>query len=123
MSVIFGDYHTPATTITLYSSKVTKTKKSNNKITPVKNSNPVIVRLGKTESIKMIGRIYSSTDYTILDGFTGETVLTVNTSDYVQLPINTKWLLKNCEITQSSGQIGQWDYMLELESYMSGTVV
>jgi len=122
MPVLFTDYHTPANTITLYAKEISMSKKSNNKITPVKGSYPVIVRLGKTATLKMLGRIYTTADYNKLNAFGGETVLTVTTSDYLQLPVATNWLITNVETKQSAGNTGIWDFTLELASYYGGSV-
>lgn len=126
MAVKFHDYHTPANTITLYANTITLSKKSNNKITPVKSSYPVIVRLGKTATIKMTGRIYSTTDFNLLNAFGGETVLVVDDAtpltNYIQLPTASNWLVLSIETKQGAGNTGHWDYTLELASYYGGGV-
>ncbi|MFA5306098.1 MAG: hypothetical protein WC365_01475 [Candidatus Babeliales bacterium] len=123
MSVVLTDYTTPFTTITFYSNGITLTKKSNNKITPVKGSNPVIVRLGRTTQVQMTGRVYSAADFNILNAWGGETVVVVSSSSYLQLPNASKWLIKNLEIKEAKGNLGYYDVKFDLEYYFAGAVI
>jgi len=123
MSVILTDYTTPYASITFFSNGITLTKKSNNKITPIKNSNPVIVRLGRTTQIQMTGRVYTSADFTVLNSWGGETVVVVSSSSYSQLPNASNWLIKNLTIKEKSGNLGYYDVTFDLEYYFAGAVI
>jgi hypothetical protein len=104
-----------STTITLYAQEFTKNKKSSNKISPIKNGTAVVVKLGKTVTLKLKGRIYSTADYDIMDGWDGETVLEIVTgSDYKGITVGTHWLITNMELKESKGHLTQWDWTLEL---------
>jgi len=122
MSAVLTDYTTPYTTYTVVAKTITVTKKSNNKITPVKNSNPVIVRLGKTKQVSVTCRIYGDTDLGVVNGWEGETVLVVSASSYPQLP-NGNYLLKNLEIKQNPGYLQIYEAKFDLEAYFSGAVI
>lgn len=103
------------TSITLYAQELTKNKKSSNKITPIKNGNAVVVKLGKTVTMKLKGRIYSTTDFDIMDGWDGETVLSVVTgTNYRGFTVGSLWLITNLELKETKGQLSMWDWTLEL---------
>lgn len=122
MTAVFTDYTAPNTTYTVTANAISITKKSNNKITPVKNSNPVIVRLGRTTTITVNCRIYGNTDFDIVNGWGGETVITVSSSSYHNLP-NGNYLLKNLEIKEKAGNLQIFDAKFELEYYFAGAVI
>ena len=122
MSAVLTDYTTPYTTYTVIAKTITATKKSNNKITPVKNSNPVIVRLGKTKQVSVTCRIYGDTDLGVVNGWEGETVLVVSASSYPQLP-NGNYLLKGLEIKQNPGYLQIYEAKFDLEAYFSGGII
>lgn len=104
-----------STSITLYANELTKTKKSSNKISPIKNSQAIVVKLGSTTTITLKGRIYSTADYTIFDSWDGETVLQVLTgTTYSGFTINSLWLITSSSLKESKGNLSQWDYTLEL---------
>jgi hypothetical protein len=103
------------TSITLYAQELTKNKKSTNKITPIKNGQTVVVKLGKTVTIKVKGRIYSTTDYDIMDGWDGETVLEILTgTTYKGFIVGSFWLITSIELKETKGQLNMWDWSLEL---------
>lgn len=122
MTAVLTDYTTPFTTLTIYAKEIKISKKSNNKITPVKNSNPVIVRLGKTTTINVQCRIYGDTDFNVANGWGGETVIVVSASSYAILP-NGNYLLKNLEMSQKAGCIGIYDVKFDLEYYFAGAII
>lgn len=101
---------------------ITVTKKSNNKITPVKNSSPVIVRLGKTTTISITFRVYGDSDFGTIMGWGGETVLVTSSSSYADLP-NGNFLIKNLEAKQKPGNLQIRDIKLDLEYYYTGAVI
>lgn len=102
--------------------EISVVKKSNNKITPVKGTAPVIVRLGKTASMKIVFRVYGDTDYAIIAGWGGETIMTLSSSSYADLPDGT-YLLKNLESKQKPGNLSIRDVSLDLEYAYGGTVI
>ena len=122
MTAVFTDYTTPRTTYTVNANGITITKKSNNKITPVKGNNPVIVRLGRTATISVTCRVYGDTDFDIVNGWGGETVIVVSESSYHNLP-NGNYLLKGFEAKQKPGFLQIYDVKFDLEYYYSGTVI
>jgi len=122
MSAVLTDYTTPYTTYTVVAKTITSSKKSNNKITPVKGSNPVIVRLGRTATVTVTCRVYGDTDLNIVNGWGGETVVVVSASSYPQLP-NGNYLLKNLEIKQNPGYLQIYEVKFDLEYYYAGAVI
>jgi hypothetical protein len=122
MTAVFTDYTTPYTTYTVVANGITVTKKSNNKITPVKGSSPVIVRLGRTASISVTCKVYGDTDLGIINGWGGETVIVVSASSYAQLP-NGNYLLKGLEIKEKPGYLKIFDVKFDLEYYYAGGII
>jgi len=122
MTAVLTDYTTPYTTYTVTAKTITVSKKSNNKITPVKNSNPVIVRLGRTTTVSVTCRVYGATDIGVVNGWGGETVIVVSASSYAQLP-NGNYLLKGLEIKQNPGNLQIYEVKFDLEYYFSGAVI
>lgn len=121
MSAIFTPYG-GGTAYTVIANGMTATNKSNNKITPVKNSNPVIVKLGKTKQVMVTCRVYGATDIAIVNAWTGETVITVSSSSYGQLP-NGNYLCKSVEVKEKPGYLDIYDVKFDLEYYFSGAVI
>lgn len=103
-----------STAITLYAKKLDRANKSSTKIIPIPRGDAFGVRLGKTQTVTLTGRIYSTADYNVLDAFDGETQLNASSSDYYGIPNSSKWAVNTCKITQSAGQLLQWDYTLEM---------
>jgi hypothetical protein len=105
----------PSVPITLYAQELTKNKKSSNKISPIKNGTAIVVKLGKTVTLKLKGRIYSIADYNYMDAWDGETVLKIASgTDYKGITVGTYWLITNMELKESKGRLTQWDWTLEL---------
>ena len=122
MTAVLTDYTTPFTTLTIYAKEIKISKKSNNKITPVKNSNPVIVRLGRTTTINVQCNIYGDTDFNIANGWGGETVIVVSASSYAILP-NGNYLLTNMDLSQKAGNLGIYDAKFDLAYYYAGAII
>jgi hypothetical protein len=121
MTVVFTA-STGGTAYTAHLNGISLTKKSNNKITPVKNSNPVIVRLGKTATINATFRCYGDTDFAIINAWGGETALVVSASSYADLP-NGNYLLKNFVSKQKPGNLQIRDIIFDLEYYYTGAII
>jgi hypothetical protein len=121
MSVVFTA-STGGTAYTAYLNGITLTKKSNNKITPVKGSSPVIVRLGKTATVSVTFRCYGDTDFATITAWGGETAIVVSSSSYAELP-NGNYLLKNFESKQKPGNLQNRDIKFDLEYYYTGAII
>lgn len=121
MTVVFTA-STGGTAYTAYLNGISLAKKSNNKITPVKNSNPVIVRLGRTATITATFKCYGDTDFGVINAWGGETALVVSASSYVELP-NGNYLLKSFTAKQKPGNLQIRDITFELEYYYTGAII
>ena len=90
-------------------------------IQPIPQAHPLIIRLGYTgNTIQFTGKIFTETDYGVVDALTGETILTVTTSNYPEFPAGSSWLVSKREVSRKGGYLNQWDVSMTVITTLGG---